>query len=63
MYIPNFILNGVELKSVKKQKYLGVHICDDFTDDAVIQRQRRSIYYTGNMLIRRFKFWSNNVIK
>ncbi len=59
--IPKFVLNDVELKTVKKQKYLGVFITDDLTDDADMERQRKSIYCTGNMLIRRFKFCYDDV--
>lgn len=61
LYVPKFLLNGVELKSVKRQRYLGVYITDDFTDDADIERQRKSMYCIGNMIIRRFKFCSSDV--
>jgi len=54
--LPVFLLNGKPLKYVSLQKYLGVLITNDLCDNRDMERQRKSIYCTGNMLIQRFKF-------
>ena len=59
--VPDFTLNGRKLKSVEQQKYLGVLVTNSFTDDLDIKRQIRSIYCTGNMIISRFKFCTEDV--
>ena len=59
--VPKFTLNNVPLKTVCKQKYLGVIISEEFTDDLDMDRQKKSIYCTGNMLIRRFQSCSDSV--
>ena len=60
---PSLLFNNVPLKTVSKQKYLGVILTDVFTDDLDIDRQKMSdsIYCVGNMLIRRFKSCTNSV--
>ena len=59
--ILKFVLNNVELKTVEKQKYLGVFVTDSLTDDIDMGRQRKYIYSTGSMLIRQFKCCSGDV--
>ena len=59
--VPDFKLNGSKLKTVKQQKYLGVFITDTFTDDLDINRQVRSTYCIGNMIISRFRFCTEDV--
>ncbi|KAJ8710538.1 hypothetical protein PYW08_006222 [Mythimna loreyi] len=55
-------LCGTALKIVNKFKYLGHIIKDDLTDDADLERQRRSIACRSNMLVRRF-FHCSKLVK
>ena len=55
LYFPRLYLNGVVVKVVSKEKYLGAFMVDDFSDDDDIMRQTRSIYAHGNVLLRNFK--------
>ena len=59
--IPAMYLDGKQLKIVHEQKYLGVFLTDTMKDDCDIKRQIRSIYARGNVLIKRFKFSSNEI--
>ena len=61
MSVPNVMLNGNNLKWVSDHKYLGVHICDDFTDDMDLKRQMKQLYGKGNILIRKFGKCSDEV--
>ena len=56
-------LDGKQLKIVHEQKYLGVFLTDMMKDDCDIKRQIRSTgnYARGNVLIKRFKFSSNEI--
>jgi len=44
LYFPKMYLNGEVVKVINKEKYLGVFIVDDLSDDDDIMRQMRSIY-------------------
>ena len=56
--IPNFKLNGIILlHMVASYKYLGHYITDDLSDDDDINRQRRTLFVQGNIILRKF----NNV--
>ena len=55
---PNVYLDGRVLVFVEHFKYLGHIITCDFTDDADIMREVRSLSLRGNMLIRKFFFCS-----
>ena len=61
LFVPDFKLKGATLNKVIKQKYLGVFLCENQMDDCDIQRQMKSIYGRGNMLIRKFKFCTEEV--
>ena len=51
----NFVvLSGQILEYVKSFTYLGRNITDDFNDNADIMREVKSLYYKGNLLIRKF---------
>ena len=52
--IPNFNLNGMILHVVASYKYLGHYITDDLSDDDDINRQRRTLYVQGNIILRKF---------
>ena len=52
--IPNFKLNGNIISVVEEFKYLGHFICNNLSDKADIERQRKKIYAQGNSLIRKF---------
>lgn len=54
-------LCGTALSIVHKFKYLGHIIRDDLSDEADLERQRRSIACRSNMLARRFSYCSNQV--
>ena len=61
IYVPPFFLDGKCLNFVSCQKYLGVFLCENFTDDKDIMRQTRYIYARGNSLIRKFRDCSSEV--
>ena len=53
--IPNFKLNRIILHVVASYKYLGHYITDDISDDDVIDdinRQRRTLFVQGNIILR-----------
>ena len=50
--IPEFKLKGVTLHVVATCKYLGNYISDDLSDDDDdINRQRRTLYVQGNIIL------------
>ena len=59
--MPDFVLNNETLKVVTKEKYLGIYVSDSINEDCDIDRQKKCMYSTGNMLIRKFKFCSDDV--
>jgi exonuclease III len=61
IYVPSIYLGGNCLRYVNCQKYLGVFLHEDFSDDRDIVRQTRYIYARGNSLIRKFKDCSPEV--
>ena len=61
VYVPNVCLNGVNIRHVAKENYLGYCISDDCYDDDHIQKEIRGIYARGNMLIRNFKQCTDDV--
>ena len=61
MQIPQMFLDGNLLKWTSEHQYLGVLISSDFSDDADIKRQRKSIYAKGNILIRKFRNCTENI--
>ena len=54
-FYPVFYLQNDVLEYVNVYKYLGVMIDDQLRDDDEMNKRMRSIYATGNMLIRKFK--------
>ena len=61
LHVPTFYLNGKSLAVTQQQKYLGVIVTDDLSDDLDIQRQLKAIYSRGNMLIKKFHKCSDDV--
>ena len=61
LYFPRLYLNNERVKVVTKEKYLGAFIVEDGSDDEDINRQLRSIYAHGNVLIRNFKKCSDDI--
>ena len=59
--IPNFKLNGIILHVVASYKYLGHYITDDLSDDDDINRQRRTLFVQGNIILRKFNMCSLGV--
>ena len=59
--IPNFNLNGMILHVVASYKYLGHYITDDLSDDDDINRQRRTLFAQGNIILRKFNMCSLGV--
>jgi hypothetical protein len=51
---PDFYLCNEIMNVCHDTKYLGHIICDDLSDDADINRQRRKLYVQGNTLARKF---------
>ena len=53
---PDIYLSGTVLQYVESFRYLGHIITNDFKDDVDIQRELKSIYVRGNVLVRKFGF-------
>ena len=58
---PEFLLDDYVLKYVVKEKYLGFIMSNDCKSDLDINRQMRSIYGRGNIIISSFKHCTVNV--
>ena len=56
--IPNFKLNWITLHAVASCKYIGHYIIDDLSDDDDINRQRRTLFVQGNIILRKFNIRS-----
>ena len=54
----NFKLNGIILHVVASYKYLGHYITDFLSDDDDINRQRRTLFVQGNIILRKFNMCS-----
>ena len=59
--IPNFKLNGMILHVVASYKYLGHYITDHLSDDDDINRQRRTLFVQGNIILRKLNMCSLGV--
>ena len=62
VFIPSFYLSGDKLCFITEFLYLGHLISDDLSDDQDVKRLIRSLYATGNMLVRKFSF-CNELVK
>ena len=49
--IPNFKLNGIILHVVSSYKYIGHYITYYLSDDEDINRQRRTLFVQGNIIL------------
>ena len=58
---PNIYLCGTILKYVESFRYLGHIITQEQSDEHDMLRELRSLYYRGNMLIRKFSFCTEDV--
>ena len=58
---PEIYLQEQLMTFVDYEKYLGVVMSDNCTNDRDITRQMRSLYARGNLIIRNFKHCSNEV--
>ena len=54
-------INDYVIDQVSEVKYLGVHLCDDFSDDMSMRNCIRGTYARGNLLQRRFKHCTQDV--
>ena len=52
---------GMILHVVASFKYLGHYITDDLSDDDDINRQRRTLFVRGNIILRKFNMCSLGV--
>ena len=52
--LPVFKMNEENIEVVKKYTYLGHILCDTWSDDLDIFRQRNKIFAQGNSLLRKF---------
>ena len=59
--IPNFKINGIILHVVASYKYLGHYITDYLSDDDDINRQRRTLFVQGSIILRKFNMCSLGV--
>ena len=53
-FIPEIKLRGVTLHVVATFKYLGNYISDDLSDGDDINKQHRTLYVQGNIILRKF---------
>ena len=51
--ILDFKLNGITLNVLETYKYLGHYITEDLSDDADINRQRRTLFVQGNIILHK----------
>ena len=58
---PNIYLCGTILKYVESFRYLGHILTQEQSDEQDMLRELRSLYYRGNMLIRKFSFCTEDV--
>lgn len=58
---PQVAMNGKCIQDVQSAKYLGHQLSSDMSDNVNIQRQLRSVYARGNMLLRKFGKCSKEV--
>ena len=56
--IPKFNQNGMILHVVASYKYRGHYITDDLSDDDDINRQRRTLFVHGDIILRKFNMCS-----
>jgi hypothetical protein len=61
LFVPSVYLNGKPLDYVTSQKYLGINITNDLSDDSDIIRQVKALYVRGNMLVHKFNHCSDDV--
>ena len=61
LIVPEFHLNGLPIKYVEVEKYLGYEVCNDLSDDKDISRHIRALYTRGNMVIKHFRMCTNDV--
>ena len=59
--ILDFKLKGITLHVVDTYKYLGRYITEDLSDDVDINRQRRTLFVQGNIILRTFYMCSIDV--
>ena len=62
VFTPSFYLSGDKLDFVNEFLYLGHLVANDLSDDQDIKKLIRSLYATGNMLVRKFSF-CNELVK
>ena len=63
IHIPSFYVHGTTISRVRRKNYLGYIISDDLNDNQAIIKEKRGIYARGNMLHRKFKACSNEVLR
>jgi hypothetical protein len=61
LHIPSFFLGNRMLKVKREHKYLGALLTDSGTDDTDINRQMRSVYIQGNIIIQKFAMCTDDV--
>ena len=61
LHLPTFHINGKVLDYVTTQKYLGIMLSHDMSDNDDLLRQLKGIYSRGNMLISKFQSCSEQV--
>lgn len=61
LFVPKLCLNGKPLKCVHSNKYLGIILSSDYTDNGDILKCVKSIYTRGNMITKSFKMCSDTV--
>ncbi len=61
LYIPALYLDGNRLRMTDEHKYLGTFVHSSGSDNIDINRQMRSIYVQGNVVISKFAMCTDDV--
>ena len=61
LYLPSVFLNNRSMSWVTENKYLGVLLCSNCTDDVDILRQTQALYRQGNFIVHKFKHCTDDV--
>ena len=61
IHVPNFYLHNSAILAVSSERYLGVFLNSKQSDDESIQKEMRSMYSRGNVLLKKFRNCSDDV--
>ena len=61
IHVPTFYLHNSSILTVTSERYLGVFLSSKQSDDDSIQKEMRSMYSRGNVLLKKFRTCSDDV--